>query len=85
MKKYYQITKIGNSLFATLPKTLVRQLDLKSGDVVEYETPNDKATLILHIKHIKQKTKIRDLLKSLNDVDREWLENNSRGITSLDK
>lgn len=81
MKKYYQITQVGNSLFATLPKKLVEQLNLKSGDKVFYEIIPGKKKVILNIVPQRKKSNKDTPIKSLEQEDKEWLKETAGSLT----
>jgi antitoxin component of MazEF toxin-antitoxin module len=77
MKRNYLITKIGNSLFATIPNKLAKQLGLHAGDQVYYELIPGKKKIILNlVTHSAQSS-----TASLNKKDSLWLKQNAGSLT----
>ena len=80
MKKYYQIIKIGNSLFVTLPNKLAKKLDIKSGDQVFYETVAGKKQLIINLTTQTNVSDIETTINELNAEDKKWVEETSGSL-----
>ena len=82
MKKYYQITKIGNSLFATLSSRLVELLNLKAGDKVFYEVVPGKKKVIMNIVENSNFEEKNKLMEDLNDKDKDWIKKNAGSLST---
>jgi len=54
MKKFYRISKIGNSIFATLSKDVVDEMNISSGDQVSYEIIPGTNKIVLNLSGQKQ-------------------------------
>jgi len=82
MKKYYQITKIGNSLFATLSSKLVEQLNLKPGDRVFYEIIPGKRKIIMNLVQGTLTENKSNMLEELNPKDKKWVKENAGSLSA---
>jgi antitoxin component of MazEF toxin-antitoxin module len=81
MKRFFNITKIGNSLFATLSRRLVNQLNIKPGDKVSYEIVPGKKKIIMNLIPKPGSRSPQELLKELNQADRKWIEETAGSLT----
>ena len=79
MKKYYQLTKIGNSLFATISSKLVRQLNLQPGDKVFYEIIPGKKKIVMNI--VSQSKQTANVVGELSKKDQDWLKKQAGSLT----
>ncbi|MBI4225796.1 hypothetical protein HY612_01665 [Candidatus Roizmanbacteria bacterium] len=82
MKKYFQITKIGNSLFATLSSKLVEQLNLRPGDQVFYEIIPGKKKIIMNIVQSSDSIDRKKIIEELNEKDKEWIKKHAGSLSS---
>ena len=73
MKQQFNITKIGNSLFATLPNKLVKQLQLKSGDQVSYEIIPGKKKVLMNIAPQGKRDDSTSIVEALAEEDKQWI------------